>query len=470
MEQKKPNIRRQYGTTAVIFTVIVLLIAIVVNVIAYTAVEKFNLKLDMTSSKIYEITDATRAVTDNLERDVEIIALASEDEFSTNLRDMKEVLDRYSVLSPHLTVTYKDLQAEPALAAQYEQKGTPIESYGLIVKSDLREKTYSLMDMYEMDSYGNLTGFSMEQQITSGIMYVTKEEIPVAAFTQGHNEYMGNTFPTLFDQNNYTHDQITLTVQDIPEDVGLLVIAAPTKDFDPVEIRKLDEFMARGGSLMVFLYPSATELTNLEGFLEEWGLAVGDYVVFEPRQMTGSPLDIVPNYSAHTINQYFSENRYFMLMPQSRNIELLDKTGKTVMPVLESSQEAYGKSGVEFSTVQQQDGDATGPFVLAATSEATVTVDGETKTAKIFLSGSRNMYYDDKLGTTSLANADFLVQVMSWCGEGMEVANVPSKNLTAPGINMTAFVVVILAIVFIVVIPLAILGYGIVVFLRRRNL
>ncbi len=470
MEQKKPNIRRQYGTTAAIFTVIVLLIAIVINVIAYTAVEKFSWKLDMTSSKIYEITDATRSVTDGLQRDVEIIALASEDEFATNLRDMKEVLDRYSVLSPYLTVTYKDLQAEPAFAAQYEQKGTPIESYGFIVKSDLREKTYSLMDMYEIDSYGSLIGFSMEQQLTSGIMYVTKEEIPVAAFTQGHNEYMGNTFPTLFDQNNYTHDQVTLTVQDISDEVSLLVIAAPTKDFDPVEIRKLDEFMARGGSLMVFLYPSATEMPNLEGFLEEWGLGVGDYVVFEPRQMTGSPLDIVPNYSMHVINQYFGENRYFMLMPQTRNIELLDKADKTVSAVLESSSEAYGKTGVEFATVQQEDGDATGPFVLAATSQATVTVGGETKTAKIFLSGSRNMYYDDKLGTSSLANADFLVQVMSWCGEGMEVANVPSKSLSAPGINMTAYVAIILAVVFILVIPLAILGYGVTVFLRRRNL
>lgn len=228
--------------------------------------------------------------------------------------------------------------------------------------------------------------------------------------------------------------------------------------------------MARGGSLMVFLYPSATEMPNLEGFLEEWGLGVGDYVVFEPRQMTGSPLDIVPNYSMHVINQYFGENRYFMLMPQTRNIELLDKADKTVSAVLESSSEAYGKTGVEFATVQQEDGDATGPFVLAATSQATVTVGGETKTAKIFLSGSRNMYYDDKLGTSSLANADFLVQVMSWCGEGMEVANVPSKSLSAPGINMTAYVAIILAVVFILVIPLAILGYGVTVFLRRRNL
>ncbi|MGI6031512.1 MAG: Gldg family protein [Eubacteriales bacterium] len=467
--EKRENRSTRYGRAAALMTAVVLLITLVLNVLVYQSVEKFNWKFDMTSSKLYELTDTTLGVLDELDMPVEIIALNNEDDFYS---DVREVLRRYAAASDMIELRYVDVVENANFVSDYAAKGLAIEKDGIIVKSDLREKVYTLMDMYNIDQQAQqITSFKAEQQITSALLYVTNDEIPVAAFTQGHNEYMGNAFPALFEQNNYTTSQLTLTVQDIAEDVGLIVIAAPTRDFETSEIQKLDEFMARGGSLMIFMHPASEPLPNLNAFMEEWGITVGDNVVFEAKEYTGSPINVVPRYFSHTINTYFTDNKYFMVMPQCRNL-ILDssKSGKVVMPVLMTSDEAYGKVGTEFSTAQREEGDASGPFYLAATSSETVNVGGEKKDAKMFVCGSRSMYFDDVLGITSYANADFLVQVMSWCGEGLEVANVPAKDMSASMLNITAFVALILIVVLVIVIPFGLLAKGVIVFLRRRHL
>lgn len=467
--EKKENRNARYSRAAALMTAVILLITLVLNVLVYQSVEKFNWKFDMTSSKIYEITEATQEVLDELDRPIEIIALNNENDF---YEDVREVLRRYAAASSKINLRYVDVMENANFVSDYAAKGIALEKDGIIIKSDLREKVYTLMDMYTIDqSQQQITAFKAEQQITSALLYVTNDEIPVAAFTQGHNEYMGNAFPALFEQNNYTTSQLTLTVQDIDDTVGLIVIAAPTRDFETSEIKKLDEFMARGGSLMIFMHPASERLPNLDAFMEEWGITLGDNVVFEEREYTGSPINVVPRYFSHVINTYFTDNKYFMVMPQCRNLILdSNKSGKVVMPVLMTSDQAYGKVGTEFSTANREESDAQGPFYLAATSDATVNVNGEKKDAKMFVCGSRSMYFDDVLGITSYANADFLAQVMSWCGEGMEVVNVPAKDMSASQLNVTQFVALILMLLLVIVIPFGLLGKGIMVFLRRRHL
>jgi ABC-2 type transport system permease protein len=461
-EQKK---RR---STAVIITVMVLLIAVLVNAGVYLAVEKFGWKADMTEGKLYELTDATTQVMDSLNQDVEIICTSSE---QSAYSDIKEILSRYDNQSDRISVRYVDLTENPTFAQEYEEKGVQLYGNDVIVKSGDREKALTLYDLYEFDSNGtSITGYKLEQQVTSALQYVTNEELPLAVFTQGHNEYKGNSFPSLFDTNNYEVQDVTLTVEDIPAEAEIVVIAAPTRDFESAEIAKIDAFLARGGSLMVFQNPATSSLTNLEALLEEWGIKVGDYVVFDGESYTESPINIVASFVPHDINNYFSNNRYFILMPQSRNLELLDKEGKTVSPVLTTSDNAYGKIGTEFSTAQKEEGDKEDTFVLAATSTMDVKVDGETKTAKVFVSGSRNMYYDNYMSTSTFANSDFITQVIGWCNEEGTAINVPVKTKSTSYINMTMLPAIIICLVITIIIPLIVLGYGITVYFRRRHL
>ena len=123
----------------------------------------------------------------------------------------------------------------------------------------------------------------------------------------------------MFLQNNYETDNISLSMESVEEETDLLVIASPTADFAKEEIASLDEYMADGGRLLVFLGPASEAMPNLEEFFNEWGVGTTDIVVAEALQYTDSnPLSVVPVYSAHSINQYFSGNQVYLVTPSTR--------------------------------------------------------------------------------------------------------------------------------------------------------
>ena len=77
----------------------------------------------------------------------------------------------------------------------------------------------------------------------------------------------------------YDFQAIDLTTEDIPEDCRLIVINNPQTDFittndgsDVSEIEKIDRFLDKFGSLMVFMSPDVKALPDLEEYLEEWGI------------------------------------------------------------------------------------------------------------------------------------------------------------------------------------------------------
>ncbi|MBQ8440848.1 MAG: hypothetical protein IJX19_09315, partial [Clostridia bacterium] len=70
-----------------------------------------------------------------------------------------------------------------------------------------------------------------------------------------------------------------------PENCRLIITFDPQQDFysnfkDPTEvseIKKLDQFLAKAYSFMVFADADTPKLTNLEEFLEEWGISLNRY-------------------------------------------------------------------------------------------------------------------------------------------------------------------------------------------------
>ncbi len=458
----------KYRRSSALLTVLVMAIIIVLNVGAYVGVNKFNFKYDMTSNKMFEITEPTIGVVEKLKTPVEIIVINSENDF---LNELKEIVKRYDALSDLITIRYVDPYLNPTFVEEYTKNGKQIALNSIIVKSSLREKIFEMMDMYILNpEQTQIQAFIAEQQITSAIQFVTNDEVPAVTFIQGHNEVVTSHLQTIFERNNFKVENATLTAQDITSDTEIVVIAAPARDFDKVEIKKLDEYMARGGNLIVMHYPAATKMPNLEGFMTEWGITLGDYAILDPKASYNSnPLNIIAAYYPHLINNYFADNKYFMLMPESRNLVLEKREGKTTSPVLITTSEAFGKTGTQFKTTKEA-GDAEGPFILAATSTQSVLVDGEQKEAKMFVAGSKKMYYDDVIASTNFANGDFIAQVISWCSGGMEVVNIQPKDMSSNPLTISTGMAFLLSAFITILIPLIILIYGISVFLKRRHL
>jgi hypothetical protein len=81
--------------------------------------------------------------------------------------------------------------------------------------------------------------------------------------------------------SGYNVSTLDLYFDNIPEDCEVLVIFNPNADLivadgisERDEVKKVEDFLARGGSLMVFYESDTPTLVNLETLLADWGVSV----------------------------------------------------------------------------------------------------------------------------------------------------------------------------------------------------
>ena len=91
--------------------------------------------IDMTSQKLYSLTDQTVDYVKNMQDDVTIYVLVNQDNQDTTLG---QTLQRYDDLSDHITVEYVDPTVNPMFYTQYTTGN--ISTNSLIVVSDKRSK------------------------------------------------------------------------------------------------------------------------------------------------------------------------------------------------------------------------------------------------------------------------------------------------------------------------------------------
>ena len=431
------------------------------NIFSEKISEKLSLRLDLTSSRLYELSEVTEDVLDGLESDVDIVVFSAEKDYPAMI---SEILERYKKAGEnHIKLRYVDPYENPIEVDGYIQKGLEIELNTIVVEGGYYSRAIDLEDMFVLSQDGgSIEGLSCEQLLTGAVIYASGADAPEVAFTAGHNETVTESLSNLFEVSNYDTGYITLSLADIPEDVGLLVISGPTADFTDAEISKLDGFMARGGRILVFLEPTSNSLANLEEFLAEWGVGVSDIVVAEKAQFTdANPLSLVPVFASHDINRYFSANQIFLVMPSTLALEqkFVSRGGIKTQKLLYSTDKAYAADGTESGL--------TAPYALAMTCEKKL--DGESK-ARMVVIGSRGICSDSLMQSSSNANAAFAAQVINWCVEKESTVSIPAVSLSNSSISVTAGTVRLIAVLIAGLLPAVIIAAGTGVYLKRKRL
>ena len=447
-----------------IVLLLVVLLFVLVNLCAGLLQQKFNITLDLTEEKLYAFSQSTFEVLDYLQEPTTLYVLSREEDYPSMLR---EVLSRYSKLSSNITVTYIDPYQNPVFLDHYRQLGHSFNETDILVQGSRRAQVIAYKDIL-VYSGERVTGINMEQQITGALLYVNSTETPVVAFTTGHNERTTNALQRLFTGNFFEVRTLSLATQGL-DGVDIAVIASPAKDFEPSELAQLTAHLERGGSLMVFIEPGVNTFPNLSAFLEDWNIAFENNLVFEEKAyVSDNPINIIPMYADHAINQYFVQNPYYVVMPSARGIKLLSggKSGAEVSRVLISTPGSYAKTSLQYDSPQKQEGDLSGPFVLAAVAQRQLQ-EGQ---AKIFAAGSRYLYADDVMGVESYANSTFLSQTVNYLWQGHATVSIPPKTIQTPPINISLSRSIVWGVLLAIIIPLGVAAVGIWVYVKRKNL
>ncbi len=467
--------RKARKENALQITCLLLSIAVIIGIYSMisAAADRFSWKLDLTEDQVFRLTDTTKSVLSELNDSVTFTYCNDRSAADTNL---KEVLSRYAAASPMIDVSYVDLDATPAMVEAYSQKDIQLSSDGILVTCGIQSRFLPWSELYEIrtagdDSQGySITGLKAETMLTSAIVAVSQQDRPGVAFTAGHSEDDSETLRNLVANSNYEVSQAVLGVDELDETVEAIIIAGAKRDFSEAELAILKTFMDQGGNLCVFRDPEINSLPNLDSYLADWGIAVTDQIVLEPRQQMDSPLNIIPNFGVSMINVYFSEHSTYLVLPECRALELSNANASITNAVLRSTSASYAKEFSSMSSLTQSPEDASGPFTVAATGERSFTSrDGENDTQYVFATACTGFYQESYLKTESLGNADLVLQVLAQMTDNEVTLNIPTKNLTADSLSLTRTTIILFGAFFVVLLPISLMLTGVWVFLKRRH-
>jgi ABC-2 type transport system permease protein len=451
-----------------VFVGLLIVVVLLINIVGHKAVDHYSLKLDLTENGLYEFSEITIKTAASISKPVKITVFNRKEDFVIMLR---EVLKRFSALSQHISLRFVDPYENPVLIDYYAGKGVQIHQNDILLEGSVRTKAYSIKDLYTFNAgKTEITGLNAEQQLISALFYVNDPVVPVAAFVDGHNERPSKALIALFKDNNFevVRGNLTSILQKKPD---IVIIAAPTRDFLKEDVQLLDIYMNNGGHALLFAEPTVDRLPRLEGFTKNWGIVLGQELVFESQAFTGNnPINIVPMYGPHEINRYFMDTRVFLTMPSSRSLYAEPRPGSAydVRTVLNSTPYSYGKKGYQFAQLKKEYSDIDGPFSLVMSSEKEIISDPGV--SRLVVVGSKSFFGDDLLGFASYGNAEFIIQTINWLNEKELSLYIPPKKIKSDPLNILSSQALIIGVIITGLIPLLFLVSGIIVFIRRKKL
>ena len=455
-------------STAILAAAIVL--AVLVNLLVGAIPSKYT-ELDLSEAKMYTLSDSSRKLVQGMDQDVTIYYLCetgSEDAILTKL------LDHYAEESSHLRWEQKDPTLYPTFAAQYGASDAAAGS--LIVVSGDDSVVLDAADLYEYDySDYSTTGsanvtFGGEKQITSAIYKLTAAEESHVYYTTNHGEQAPTSSLTeALEAQNLDLQPLDLLTSTIPDDCSLLIINAPASDFasDGLvdEISQLQAYLENGGK--VLLTTSAfVDTPNLDAVMAQFGLAREPGLVVEGdagHALYGYPYSLFPDYSTteeSTALNGVNKGSHVMLSV-AQGITVTETDGVAAEPLLNTSEDSYSKADLDENSSSEKDsGDVDGPFSLA------VWARNDSTGAEVVWIGCPNMD-NEQLYQSVPGNLTFL-QGCAASMVGQEIL-IDTKALEAEPITVAASSAMTLGMVFVFLLPAAVLIAGAAVVLLRRR-
>ena len=477
----------RFGAFSTGMIVVAVAIAVLVNALVRQLPEEKTV-IDVTSNRLYTLTDQTREYVDTMAEDVTIYVWSAEDSMD---QTVVKTLDRYASLSDHIRVEYVDPRVNPRFYTSYAESAPAAGS--LIVVSDLRSKVIEASDLYEStyaydesSYYGyseQVTGYDAEGQITAALNYVLSEDMPVVYLITGHGERsLETSYTSALEKANVTSESLHLMdVDAIPDDVAALMILGPTSDLSADDVEKVTAYLERGGKVMITLTMTEEELPNLQSLLAYMGLSTESGIVVEEstEHYYRNPFFELPemSYSTYTAGV---NGTYYVFSPYNCGLRIPEDTDEITYDVfLKSSDDAFlMKDYVNATDYSQKEGDPDGPFALGVEAVKTLdasgdaTADGasaDATSATMIVLASAETFTEAADEMVSGANRTVFMNIVSAFSDQELNVSIPAKSYDMQLLSVTQAGIIRLGVLLVILLPLGCLIAGFVIWMRRRR-
>ena len=486
----------KHGSTATAFTAVFIVVVILLNVIIGILSDKYpSMNLDVTKTGSNSLSSEALKVIDGVKTEVDVTICASKEDCEQNsissssgtsmdYAQVSRLFSKAAERNSNIKLSYVDLVKDPTFAADY--KSDNLAAGDVIVKSSKRYRVLSSSDLfttsYSSDYSSTTTTSNVDSSLTSSLASVTAETMPVAAFDTGHSEELDGTgYKHLLANNSFETKDFSLLTDKIPDKTQLLVLGCPESDLTGEEIDKIEAWLTDktstlDRSLLVTAAPGEASLSELNSYLEEWGLAVNTNSAVEETSQSNyysSPLNIFADVQT-TLDLGGKGSYTNFLMPSTCPVTIQSSSvaGKTTYALVKSGDTSVvlKTSGNTSSTSGQ------GAQTVAALSQMSVSSSNDkTVHANVIVSGSTAMFASQLLTTSVFGNGTYLGDLSRYAtgtSNSSTSIQTTSNELYAKDIAITSQRSIILLGygVFTVLIPLIVLIAGVIVHRKRRAL
>lgn len=451
------------GMNAVISSLLFLGICVVL----YAFAQDWDVSWDLTQEGRRDLAPQTIQVLQSMTPEVEALCFfpSVQDNLIAIARDKTvRFLEECQKYTPLLTVEMLDPQVDN-LRLQ-EQGVTHASQLGTVVlKSGNRKRIIMLS--------GGSPRLE-EREFTNALINVIREAEPKIAFLSGHGErdidsddtiIGASEFKTWLQRESYAVEKLTIemTNPEIPDSVNALVILHPQGDLQPFEIRALDEYLDRGGRLMILLNPWVKVNPGASGEqLRPWlerrlGAQISQDILLNPAQEDPLMMEITASdkpfemldednimefrgcyHASHPITQGFEQKLPLRIV---RSVSIADEIpeGVVVTPLLRTTPAFYAETDVAklYEAGQASPGpdEEQGVYTVALASEfrtdAELGTSGQKAVARALIMGdvdfTANAYVNNP------GNLNFMLNSVAWLTENEDLIAIrPSGKEDAP--------------------------------------
>lgn len=441
------------GTNTTVLVIAVLAILIFLNYLGYRHHKSF----DLTSQKLYTLSDQTKKIVDPLRSDVQVYMFArSTGAEGQQVQAMKDEMALYQGQNHRIRFTVVDPVENPGLAKQYA-----ISRMGEVVVVS-GTKVQHLQD-------------TTEEDITSAILKATSATVKTVCFVEGHGEKLISSTDAKgysavdagLQKQNYDVKSINLvSTGSVPSDCSVLVDPGPTKAFFPQEAQMVDKYLSSGGKAMFLLDPGTDP--QLSAIMQPWNIRVGDDYVIDVSGVgrllgMGPGVPLVINYGENPIVRDFQNSMTFF--PLARTVAIADasKTEPQATELLKTSAASFTVPSLGNGTVKYDPKtDQRGPLSLGVAAE---NKSGSADPRLVVIGNSEfatNQWQDQQ------RNGDLFYNSVNWLTEESNLISIRPKEAANRRVTLTEAQQREVEWICVVFVPLFVVVIGIIVWLKRR--
>jgi ABC-type uncharacterized transport system involved in gliding motility auxiliary subunit len=343
----------QAGTNALVATLAVLAILGLINFLG----TRYHLRADLTESQLFTLAPQSRELVSVLPQPVKVWVF----DVNQNPQD-RELLENYQRQSSKFKYEYIDPQARPGLAEKFG-----VKDYGEVyLESGNKRQLVQTVNQNERLS---------EIRLTSRLQQLTNSTTAKVYLLQGHGERQLSAGKDAISQavqalgdKNFTTSPLNLgETSKVPEDASVVIVAGPKRGLFEGEVKALQEYLNRGGNLLLMIDPNTDP--KLNSLLQEWGVRLDNRLAVDVSGESvvglGPAAPLVTEYGQHPITKDFGNGNSFY--PIARPLEITSVPGVQATPLLRTKPypNSWAESDLQSEKLEfNADKDLKGPLTL----------------------------------------------------------------------------------------------------------